>query len=67
MDAAARVYAQSGLRGVLSVSTMDEEGLPESIATTAREAIEATDRLYDEFHGTGNLKVYYSLRALIPV
>ncbi len=64
MDAAARVYAQSGLRGVLSVSTMDEEGLPESIATTAREAIEATDRLYDEFHGTGNLKVYYSLRAL---
>ena len=64
MDAAAAVYAQSGLRGVLSVSTMDEEGLPESIATTAREAIAASDRLYDEFHGTGNLKVYYSLRAL---
>lgn len=64
MDAAANVYAKSGLRGVLSVSTMDEEGLPDSIATNAREAIEATDRLYDEFHGKDNLKVYYSLRAL---
>lgn len=64
MDKAAKVYAESGLRGILSVSTMDEEGLPESIAADAAEAVAATDRLYDEFHGKGNLKVYYSLRAL---
>ena len=64
MESAAEVYVQSGLRGALSVSTMDEAGLPESIATNAKEAVEATDRLYDAFHGKGNLKVYYALRAL---
>lgn len=64
MDAAAGIYYESGLRGCLSCSTMDEEGLPESIATDAEAAVEATDRLYEEWHGKGNLKVYYSLRAL---
>ena len=42
MDKAAEVYETSGLRGALSVSTMDEEGLPASIAMTAEEAIEKT-------------------------
>ena len=30
----------------------------------AQEAVKRTDSLYDGFHGNGNLKVYYSLRAL---
>lgn len=64
MEDAARVYAGSGLRGALSYSTMDEDGLPESIAMDAQEAVKRTDSLYDGFHGNGNLKVYYSLRAL---
>ena len=64
MDAAAEVYAASGLRGCLSYSTMDEDGLPESVAMDADEAVRRTDSLYDGFHGKGNLKVYYSLRAL---
>lgn len=64
MEDAADVYAESGLRGALSYSTMDEEGLPESIAMSAKEAVKRTDSLYDRFHGKGNLKVYYSLRAL---
>ena len=64
MEDAARVYAESGLRGALSYSTMDEEGLPQSIAMDAQEAVRRTDSLYDGFHGNGNLKVYYSLRAL---
>lgn len=64
MEDAARVYEQSGLRGCLSFSTMDEEGLPDSIAMTAKEAVAATDRLYENWNGRGNLKVYYSLRAL---
>ena len=45
-----------GLRGALSYSTMDEEGLPESIAMDAEEALKRTDSLYDRFHGKGNLK-----------
>lgn len=64
MDAAAEVYEASGLRGVLSYSTMDEEGLPESIAMDAKEAVKRTDELFDRFHQKGNLKVAYSLRAL---
>ena len=65
MEDAAAVYEKSGLRGALSYSTMDEEGLPESIAMDANEAVSRTDSLFDTFHGKGNLKVYYSLRALI--
>ena len=61
MEDAARVYAESGLRGALSYSTMDEEGLPQSIAMDAQEAVRRTDSLYDGFHGNGNLKVYLSL------
>ena len=65
MDAAAEVYVQSGLRGLISASTMDEKGLPDSIAHDAEEAVAQTDRLYDGYNGKGNLKVAYSLRSLI--
>lgn len=64
MKDAAEVYMQSGLRGCLSCSTMDEPGLPESIAMDARQAVKETDDLYEAWNGQGNLKVYYSLRAL---
>lgn len=65
MEEAADVYARSGLRGALSYSTMDQEGLPASIAMDARTAVQKTDELYKEFHGQENIKVYYSLRSLI--
>ncbi len=65
MEAAAEVYVRSGLRGLLSASTMDEKGLPDSIAQTAEEAVAQTDRLYDSYNGRGNLKVAYSLPSLI--
>lgn len=65
MEAAAEVYAASGLRGILSASTMDEKGLPDSIEHTMEEAVRQTDRLYDGYNGKGNLKVAYSLRSLI--
>ena len=65
MEAAAEVYVRSGLRGLISASTMDEKGLPDSIAHDAEEAVAQTDRLYDGYNGKGNLKVAYSLRSLI--
>lgn len=65
MEEAAKVYLESGLRGALSFSTMDQKGLPESISMDAETAIRRTDELYDGFHGKGNLQVYYSLRSLI--
>lgn len=64
MQNAAAVYDQSGLRGCLSCSTMDEPGLPQSISMNAKQAVGETDALYDTWNGKGNLKVFYSLRAL---
>ena len=67
MEAAAEVYVRSGLRGLLSASTMDEKGLPASIAQNADEAVAPTDRLYDRYHGKGNLKggILYALSYLL--
>lgn len=65
MEQAARVYAASGLRGMLTSSTMDDPALPASIRQTATQALDANDRLYDDWNGRGNLQVSYSLRSLI--
>lgn len=65
MEEAADVYAKAKLRGAISVSTMDASNLPKSISDTAQTAVERTNRLYEQFHGTENLQVFYSLRSLI--
>lgn len=65
MEAAAEVYLASGLRATLSASTMDQPGLPASIAHDTAQAIAQTDRLYDCFHNQGLIKIAYSLRSLI--
>ena len=65
MESAADVYLQSGLRGLLSASTMDDASLPDVIRHTADQNVAQTDALYDAYHGKGNLKVAYSLRSLI--
>ena len=65
MERAAEVYLTSGLRGMLSCSTMDQPGLPASIAMTAEEAIAASDKLYEDYNGKGLLSVAYALRALM--
>ena len=65
MEEAATIYERVGLRGAVSHSTMDQGNFPDSIRQTAEEAVAETDRLYERFHGRGNLKVFYSLRALM--
>lgn len=65
MEEAARIYLTSGLRGALSHSSMDQGNFPDSIRQTTEEVLASEDRLFDEFHGKGNLKVFYSLRALM--
>ena len=47
MKEAVKVYDKAGLRGTLSLSTMDEKGLPESIATTTEEAVARADDFYE--------------------
>jgi 5-methylthioadenosine/S-adenosylhomocysteine deaminase len=65
MKAAAKVYAKSKLRGALSHSSMDQGDFPDSIRQTTDAVLASSDALYDAFHGQGNLKVFYSLRALM--
>ena len=65
MHEAAKVYLKSGLRGALSHSTMDKGDFPASIKQTTVQALSSTDSLYNEFHKQGNLRVFYSLRALM--
>lgn len=65
MEEAARVYVGSGLRGALSHSSMDQGSFPDSIRQSTEEVLETEDRLFEEFHGKGNLKIFYSLRALM--
>ena len=65
MKEAVKVYRASGLRGVLSLSTMDEKGLPASIATTAEEAVRLADDFYEFCKDDPRLKPAYALRSLI--
>ncbi len=65
MEEAGEVYAKSGLRGALSCSGMDKGNLPDSIRQGTEEVLASEERLFERFHGRGNLKVYYSLRALM--
>ncbi|MDO4274489.1 MAG: amidohydrolase family protein [Eubacteriales bacterium] len=65
MENAASVYEACGIRGALSCSSMDQGNFPPSIRQNAKEALHSADCLYDSFHGKGNLKVFYSLRALM--
>lgn len=68
MDAAAQVYAKSGLRAQLSYSTMDDDpSLPVTIRDTTQSALLHTDELYAKWHGKGNIKISYSLRSLLSV
>ncbi len=65
MKEAVKVYDQAGLRGTLSLSTMDEKGLPESIATTTEEAVALADDFYEFCGEYKRLKPAYALRSLI--
>lgn len=65
MTAAAEVYARSGLRGILSSSTMDQPGLPASIACDTDRAIALTEELADACRDFPLLKAAWSLRSLM--
>lgn len=67
MDEAAEVYITSGLRGALTLSTMDDTKVPPSMRADAADCVRALNSYYDTWNGTGDgrLSVYYSLRSLI--
>lgn len=67
MDEAAEVYINSGLRGALTLSTMDDTKVPDTMRADADECISRLNRYYDAWNGSGDgrISVYYSLRSLI--
>lgn len=68
MHKVAEAIETSGLRGVLTCSTMDTgAAIPESMKTTIENNIQRNKELFDSYHGTGNgrVSVWYSLRSLI--
>lgn len=50
MDAAAKIYAQSGLRAQLTCSTMDDASLPIQIQDDVESALAKNDAFYDTWH-----------------
>lgn len=68
MDQVAETVVESGLRGVITNSTMDiGGGLPESMVHDGDTLIKNNTELYNNFHGSGDgrLDVWFSLRSII--
>ncbi|WP_077602582.1 amidohydrolase family protein [Oceanobacillus sojae] len=68
MHKVAEAVETSGLRGVLTCSTMDTgAAIPESMKTTIEHNIQRNKDLFDAYHGKagGRIHVWYSLRSLI--
>ena len=59
MEEAGEVYAKSGLRGALSCSGMDKGNLPDSIRQGTEEVLASEERLFERFHGRGNLGLLF--------
>lgn len=68
MDKVAETVIASGLRGVLTCSTMDTgHNIPATMKASKEELIGANKALYQTFHdsGDGRVKVWFSLRSII--
>lgn len=68
MEQVAETLIQSGLRGVITNSTMDVgDGLPKSMVHEQDTLIKQSRELYENFHGTGDgrVDVWFSLRSII--
>ncbi|GKV56629.1 amidohydrolase [Sporosarcina sp. NCCP-2222] len=68
MHQAAESILESGLRGVITCSTMDSgREIPSSMKLTIAENIELNRQLFNAFNGAGNgrLDVWFSLRSII--
>lgn len=67
MDEAARVYITSGLRGALTLSTMDDAKVPDTMRASVSESISRLNNYHETWNGSGDgrVSVYYSLRSLI--
>lgn len=68
MAEAIRAIDESGLRGMIAYSVMDQgKSIPDTMKDTVEEAIKKTEDLYREFNDTGDgrIKVWFALRQVL--
>ncbi|WP_160725001.1 amidohydrolase [Bacillus sp. USDA818B3_A] len=68
MHRVAKSVLESGLRGVITCSTMDSgKDIPDTMKSSTEENIKQNLQLYNDFHraGNGRLDVWFSLRSII--
>lgn len=68
MHAAIKAFDESGLRGMIARSTMDQGAvIPEIMKDSASESIKKTEALFTEFNGIGDgrIKIWFALRQVL--
>ena len=68
MHAVAETALQSGIRAVLTRSTMDQDAfIPLSWKETTNECLDRTDELHQHYHGAGEgrIQVWYAMRQIM--
>jgi len=59
MESTAQAALETGIRGCITPSTMDAgEFIPESMKTTAEQAVKMTEDLYENYHGAGSDRIH---------
>ena len=65
MDMVARAAVETGIRGVITRSTMDTGGdIPDGMKESTADAIRGTEQLYEDWNNAGNgrIQIWFSLR-----
>lgn len=68
IHAAVKGYIDSGLRGRIAYSVMDQGNeIPSAMKSNADELLKKTEKLYRQFHGAGNgrIGIYFGLRQIL--
>lgn len=68
MASAIRAFDESGLRGMIARSTMDQgSAIPDSMKDSADASIRKTEALFSEFNnaGDGRIKIWFALRQVL--
>lgn len=65
MESVARAAEETGIRGVITRSTMDSgDFIPDSMKESTQDAVRHTEELYNNWHGKGNdrIRIWFGLR-----
>jgi 5-methylthioadenosine/S-adenosylhomocysteine deaminase len=59
MESTAQAALETGIRGCIAPSTMDSGAfIPDTMKTTAEQAVRTTENLYENYHGAGSDRIH---------